>query len=244
MIGSLTNTQRIDRCQSISNFVRRYIDDMDKHERLKRARIAAGIDSAASGARLVGTKIPTYTHHENGTRDFSDSEALLYARRFKVPVEWLVFGVEDGKPMSTAMPVRGEVRAGAWFEIEGENERKPEFIAALPDPKYPASAQYALRVVGDSMNKVVQSGQYIVVVSLEDAGIDIRDSDLVVVKRERAMTYEVTLKRAKMGPNGWELWPESTDPRHQEPIILGDGDRDVEVSVIARVLGRYEKLGN
>jgi phage repressor protein C with HTH and peptisase S24 domain len=68
-----------------------------KTDRLRQARRQAGYRSAAAAAAALGAKTPTYTSHENGTRDFGDAEAARYARAFNVAVEWLVFGIEDGK---------------------------------------------------------------------------------------------------------------------------------------------------
>lgn len=140
----------------------------------------------------------------------------------------------------SVLHVVGDVRAGAWLEIESEPVVK-ETIPAATDWRYPAP-QFALRVVGTSMNKVAGPGQYVIVASWPELGMDLKDGDLVVVRRERAMTYEVTLKRARRGEKGWELWPESTDPKHQEPVALEDGDRDVEVAIVGKVIGRYEPL--
>lgn len=218
---------------------------MGKHDRLRASRIDAGFTSAAEAAKALGVKVPTFTSHENGTRDFTDSDAEHYARRFGVNVEWLVFGRGEGKATYQAaeMPVRGEVRAGAWLEIDGSADEKLETIPALPDPRYTRAPQFALRVVGTSMNKVALPGQYVTVASWPELGLELQDGDLVVVKRSRAMTYEVTLKRARKGNNGeWQLWPESTDVRYQEPVTMGDGDRDVEITVVGKVAGVYKPL--
>lgn len=217
---------------------------MEKHERLRASRIRAGFQSATDAANAIGVKVPTYTSHENGTRDFDDEYAKKYARRLGVNVEWLVFERGENTPIKneTEMPVRGEVRAGAWLEID-ENPPDMGTIPAMHDPRFTRATQFALLVVGTSMNKVVPPGQYVIVASWPELGQELRDGDLVVVRRERAMTYEVTLKRARVGTNGkWQLWPESTDPRYQEPVTMGDGDRDVEVTVIGKVVGRYEQL--
>lgn len=69
----------------------------DKAERLRQARAASGFRSAAAAAAALGIKTPTYTSHENGTRDFGDVEAARYARAFNVAVEWLVFGIAAGE---------------------------------------------------------------------------------------------------------------------------------------------------
>lgn len=140
-----------------------------------------------------------------------------------------------------AMAIKGEVRAGAWLEF---NDDMHDFgtLPTLPDPRYSNVEQFALKVVGTSMNKVTPPGQYVIVAAWDSIGAELKDGDLVVVRRERAMTYEATLKRAKKIGNSWELWPESTDPRYQEPVKLADGDSEVEVRIIGKVIGRYEPL--
>lgn len=216
---------------------------MSKAERLKKAREDAGFETASDAARALGIKIGTYTHHENGTRDFDNDAAEKYARRFGVPVEWLTFAAgakQSVVPIKDGMIVKGEVRAGSWLEIDAEDYREPEYIPFSRDMAYARATQYALLVVGNSMNKVAQAGQYVIVADWPETGLELRDGDLVVVRRDRSMTYEVTLKRARKNGNGWELWPESTDPQWQKPIQLDD--KDVEVSIVGKVIGKYERL--
>lgn len=139
------------------------------------------------------------------------------------------------------MPVVGQVQASAWLEIDGDEE-PTEHIPVTENPSFRRARQFALKVIGTSMNKLVQPGEYVVVASWPDLGTELRDGELVVVRRERAMTYEVTLKRAKWNGKGWELWPESTDPRYQEPVRMDDGGRDVEVQIVGKVIGRYSDM--
>ena len=167
------------------------------------------------------------------------------AAAFGVSLNWLLTGkgpkTDDHQEVVEGMPVLGEVRAGSWLEIDGEPD-KFDPIPAAPDTRYRGARQYALKVVGTSMNRVALPGTYVVVADWADNGGELRDGELVVVRRERAHTYEVTLKRAKKGKDAWELWPESDDPRHQEPIVMSDGDRDVEVIIVGKVIGKYEPL--
>lgn len=72
---------------------------MSKSDRLKEARKAAGFSSAAEAARSLGVKEPTYAGHENGARDFDDESAAIYARRYRVRPEWLIYGTG---PMSNS----------------------------------------------------------------------------------------------------------------------------------------------
>lgn len=84
----------------------------EKHLRLRDARESAGYSKKSEAADALGVPRQTYIHHENGTRDFNDEDAVRYAKKFKVPVEWLVLGIE---PMShSSNKIREiDIRAGA-----------------------------------------------------------------------------------------------------------------------------------
>lgn len=208
--------------------------------RIREARKRAG-KTLEDLADATGLSPGYISRMESAARNVSTKNLRKIAEALGTTADRLI-SEDEPEPVAHEMPVRGEVRAGAWLEIDGD-PAELETIPALPDPRFAGAPQYALRGVGTSMNKVAPPGQYVIVASWPELGVELRDGDLVVVKRSRAMTYEVTLKRARKGEKGeWQLWPESTDPRYQEPVILGDGDRDVEVSVIAKVVGRYEPL--
>lgn len=191
----------------------------------------------------MGMVQSTYTSHENGTRDFDEYDAVRYARRFKVSKEWLLFGTteSDAEIPPDALPVLGEVRAGAWLEMDGE-QSPSEYLPLTSDPMYRRARQYALRVVGTSMNKIIDPGAFVIVADWSDLGKMPEQDELVIVKRQRGSTVECTVKRAKRTDDGWELWPESTDPRWQEPIRLVDGGLDDEVQIIGKVIGKYDRL--
>lgn len=96
-------------------------------DRLRKARKAANFKSASEAARSLGVSPPTYIHHENGTRDFDQQAAELYARRYHVTVSWLMLG--DGE-------MRGEQQASALAqEIDlklMEEKEYQEYLATLP----------------------------------------------------------------------------------------------------------------
>lgn len=95
------------------HFPARYLDGMTDTPaaRLKKAREDAGYSSASAAAEALGVPLATYTQHENGRRGIPRDAAPQYARRFKVPEEWLLYGkggalqsVERSAP-SISMPV-------------------------------------------------------------------------------------------------------------------------------------------
>lgn len=68
---------------------------MDKHERLRAARLKADFRSAAAAADAMGIAHSTYQAHENGNRDYDADNAAKYARKFKVSKSWLLYGEHD-----------------------------------------------------------------------------------------------------------------------------------------------------
>lgn len=84
---------------------------MDAHERLRQARVNAGFANMADAARRFGWEITTYRGHENGSRGIKRPSAEAYARAYRVPVAWLMFG--EGEPTKKGVPLVGYVGAGA-----------------------------------------------------------------------------------------------------------------------------------
>lgn len=99
---------------------------MEKNERLREARLAAGFASAAEAARSLGIAPPTYTHHENGTRDFDEGAARAYARRFGVRPAWLLLGEE---PRKRSTPTAEDEASGTIRRVPLGQEFDPD-----PDP--------------------------------------------------------------------------------------------------------------
>src|SRR5215211_1487530 len=66
------------------------LDDPD--ERLRWARERARFKEATEAARRFGWNENTYRSHENGQRGISKKAAAKYARAFKIPVGWLLYG--------------------------------------------------------------------------------------------------------------------------------------------------------
>ena len=87
-----------------------------------------------------------------------------------VPIEDLLLGkpasLQDQQELVrtndqfTSIPIRGEVAAGLWREVDDMNQDlEPlgfEMTIAIPD--YPAELQFGLRVRGESLNKIAPNG--------------------------------------------------------------------------------------
>lgn len=72
------------------------MENWGKADRLRHVRTLAGFRSASEAARSLGMSVPTYVHHENGTREFGEDAASTYARKFHANKVWLLLG--EGSP--------------------------------------------------------------------------------------------------------------------------------------------------
>lgn len=68
----------------------------DPAERLRIARLRAGFETGKDAADAMGVPVSTYLGHENGSRGYPAKKAALYARKFKVREQWLLYGVGEG----------------------------------------------------------------------------------------------------------------------------------------------------
>lgn len=101
---------------------------MDKNERLRAARVAAGFKSASAAAARFGWKVGAYRHHENGTAGYKPDSAAEYAAAFGVDESWLMFGRGRG-PGGEQQD--GEARPGLPSMTRGSD------ILAGPRPAVP-----------------------------------------------------------------------------------------------------------
>ncbi|MEJ8476429.1 LexA family transcriptional regulator [Roseibium algae] len=224
---------------------------MDAKDRLKTAREKAGFKSASEAARLLRSiNINTLISNENGNRPISKKMAQVYAESFNVSPGWLLYGDGDQlKPVAgvqnpgtvQTLNIHGEVAAGLWLEsnlFEAETIETSTLIGC--DSRFPSSAQYLLRIKGESLNKVAQDGDLILCVNYLDALIEIKIGDLAVVERSRdgGHTVERTAKRIVKHNGVVELHPVSTDPRFQNAITYSDLDPEAsEVMIKAKIIG-------
>lgn len=124
---------------------------MEPSDRLREARLGANFKDAVDAARAYGWKDSTYISHENGTRGLKPAVAARYAKAFKVPAEWLLYGkprkAEGRQEAPGLVPLVGYVGAGAEAYFFGDGSK-------LDDVKAPAGATeetVAVEVRGESL---------------------------------------------------------------------------------------------
>lgn len=219
------------------------------HERLTKARVQAGYQTAADAARALGVKDQTYYAHENGNSGLRAPVAERYARKFKVSLDWLITGRGEMSPDGVqlleneieGLPLLGTIQAGHWVEAADAHEgANTEMVPVVRDPRFPHAKQYALRVVGDSMNLDYPDGSIVTCVDFADSGLALEEGMIVHIERHRAggQLVELTLKAVERRKGELCLVPHSTNPKYQ-PIPLKDMNEETEVLARGVVLGGW-----
>lgn len=179
---------------------------------------------------------------------------VALARQHKMSIDRLV-NLETPANVATKntspLKVVGEVGAGKWYEVDDAGqlldfEREDSPLPA--DPKYPHSAQFDLIVRGTSINRFALDGMRLRCVDIKLAGVDVFDGDLVILQRTRdqGRLIQTTAKRLRRKGPTIELWPDSDDPKWQEPerIDTRKSSDHEEASIIALVLYAYAPARN
>lgn len=209
------------------------------------ARRARGYKTRKAAAERFGWSVNTLTQHENGLRGFGRM-SRDYARAFRVSEAWLLTGEGQMNPEpknTDHLSIEGVIQAGNWLdtslfdEDHGDEFGVKETIPVGIDPNFPKAKQYALKVLGDSMNLEYPEGCYAICVDLLASKIPLQDGLVVHVERRRGALSEVTLKQIEVTSKGMNLIPRSTNPRHL-PVPL-EGDDSTEIVVRGVVLGSY-----
>lgn len=214
---------------------------MNFPERIKSARKAKDM-SQPDLAKLLGITRNAVSMWERGEAEPKSETLRKAAVILEVSFDWLATGRNGTSPIVTGLPLLGALAAGVWEEVRESQEDEVERVPVAPDPRYPASAQYALKIRGNSVNRVAKHGTVVICVDVIAAGIEIRENDLVWVERRQGNLVEATAKRIRKANGKVELWPESDDPKHQEKVALEAPKGEAEVTVKGLIIGTYNPI--
>lgn len=139
------------------------------------------------------------------------------------------------------IPIRGVVQAGAWLEIDDTTQVMRGYAPITPSSRYARDTQWALELLGDSMNEFYPPGSLLHVV--DAFGRDLAAGDHVIVERRRAQggLVERSVKELVIDAGGDQyLVGRSRNPIHNKPLPLADGgDGEAEVQITGIVIGHY-----
>lgn len=198
-------------------------------QRLKGFREAAGYKSARAAALENNWPESTYRAHEGGTRTIGQDDAERYARIFKfraqVPVSaaLILFGPQKpSRDINKASENFAQVPLLSWVSAgklaEPASQIPVEDVPLLAFADLGRGHFFALKVQGDSMDRVSPDG-----------------SIIVVNRDDRTLIPGKAYVFAQRGETSYKIWrpdpahlaPLSTNPTHQ-PIFIKN-KRDVEV---------------
>lgn len=219
--------------------------DMIKDRDQIRLWLQAELDKAGRGSKgrlaaFIGVRPDAITRMlnvEKETREIGADELVKMMDFFKSSPPYLKnsdFGLTE---KINAVKVIGKVAANNWISVN-DMDFDNDSIETIPSVGgHPVSWQFALIVEGTSLNRVARNGDRLACLDVIASNVDIENDDLVIVERRRygGEMVERTAKRIRQTTNGVELWPESDDPAHQEPIKLYDSHTD-EIRIVGKVI--------
>lgn len=183
--------------------------------------------------KIIGVSKSSIGYYENEKRDIPTDIAKKLANYFEVSIDYLL-GYSDERYNRNSVlmiPVLGKIRAGLpIFADENIEEYQPVFTSIYNISNM--NNYFYLKVVGDSMNKVVQNGAYVLVERQDYA----ENGDIVVAIVNG--DNEATLKEFKQVDNFVILNPQSTDDSYK-PITI-DLTR-TNLKIIGKVIGDFKK---
>jgi hypothetical protein len=124
------------------------------HDRLRRARVNAGYETAAEFAHAAGIKMVTYQHHENGRRELRPDVAKVYARLLNLSPGTLLYG--EQLPTIEAVSIVATVgKHGQICTLCGQDDNRQTTV--LPNP----AGLVGTRIVGDDLYPVYRHGDVV-----------------------------------------------------------------------------------
>lgn len=200
--------------------------------RLKKIRKASGLTQAEIAAKL-GIDLTNYNRLENGKVNLTYAKMKDIADILGVDPKDLIS--DDSKTIKVR--VRAHVEAGVWAESYEWPEDDWYEVAIPASRELEGVNLYGAETRGSSMNKVYPEGTILIFTPLIESQENIKPGKRYIVQRERADGLrEDTVKTLFLDDTN-KLWlmPESTDPRHQQPIEL-TGENGDSVRIVGRVL--------
>jgi len=216
-------------------------------ERLRAARVKKDLSQVAL-AGMAFMPVVTLRSYESGRSPIPVEIATKLSKILGTSVNYLLandlLGDMPGATLHGVdalpvlhVPIHGEAAGGLW--LEGEDlPIDRDTIAIAPLSGYPAHAQYARKVVGNSVNRHIRDGEYAVFVKYDSFGSRLRDGMLVYCRRERSGLCGHTVKVFF----GDRLMTDSDELDVQVSLPLGHSDEDTIVTIDGIVVGAARRI--
>ena len=175
---------------------------------------------------LVGVGKSTVRKWETGDiENMKRDKIVKLAKALRVSPSYIM-GIEEGQSQLETLPVKNSSRfkISAGLPIYSE-ENLIDYIYFSKEKLSDSKEEFGLRVSGDSMNKIFDEGD--VVVIEKDSIVENGQLGVVMING-----YNGTVKRIRYNGDQIILIPESNNPNHY-PQVYGKND---EVKVVGRVV--------
>ena len=197
---------------------------------LGNARRKAGLTQKEASEK-TGIPLGTIRRWEQGQNDPDMGSLIQLAELYSVSLDEILgmdsFRSNGFKYASRAemasVPLLGSIAAGTPIEMINIDETYD--IPADIHDRYPQA--FLLKVVGDSMNRVLPNGCYALINPCQEASKPMKAYAVCV------NGYDATIKRIKQLENGVELIPDSKDPTFHAQVY----DKTVEGTESITVIG-------
>ncbi|WP_105977840.1 LexA family protein [Staphylococcus simulans] len=176
---------------------------------------------------LVGVGKSTVRKWETGDiENMKRDKIVKLAKALKVSPSYIM-GIEDEQPQLDTLPVKkipvvSKISAGLPIYSE---ENLIDYIYFATDKLNSDKEEFGLKVSGDSMDKIFQDGDIVVVE--KDSVVENGQLGVVMING-----YNATVKRVRYNGDQIILIPESNNTNHY-PQVYGEND---EVIIIGRVI--------
>lgn len=182
-------------------------------------------------SKKIGLPAQTvYTALKKGLSGASVATVMPIVAELGLDPVWIInnrlMEKDNYKPDFVDVPLYGSIAAGTPIEMIEVEDTHP--IPTEVHEMYPDA--FLLRVEGESMNRVIPNGCYVLVDPCHDVERDMEPYAVCV------NGFDATVKRVRTLSNGFELVPDSTDPTFK-PRVYDYGEPDTEtITVIGRVV--------
>ncbi len=188
--------------------------------------------------KLVGVKHNTVSSYENGTNEpeqnilYSIAKALDVSINDFFPSDSANLVAEESGEYNVSkvisLPLFGDIAAGAVAQVEGVTEDDVEHIEipkALLNAHQSNPNLFAMKVNGESMNRVIPDGSYVIAKPIEHA--ELKNDDIVIYSHDG----EYSMKRYRIDEEDRVLVfsPESTSWKFRDMIIPFDTQNDLKI---------------
>lgn len=197
---------------------------------LKQARKDAGY-TQEQAAEKTGIALGTLRRWEQGVNEPDMGSIIQLAKLYKTSTDKILGS--DFSPLNSVtdqafidVPLFGAIAAGTPIEMIAVEDTFP--VPAKVHEKHPDA--FLLKVVGESMNKILPNGCYALVDPCEDVEVNGQPYAVCV------NGYDATVKRVDKLANGFRLRPDSNDPTYAEKTYNYNEPGTEQITIIGKVV--------